>query len=227
MYILALADYISSDLTPYAVYSPYNHCNRARGILARDTTCVTCSIPGRDPASPWVSLEQCWPKPKSMVSCQNWGPYPPCLRMADRALLARYPRIVAPINSFPPRQNGCHFADEIFRRIFVNEKFCTLIKVSLEFVPERPIKIHWGRVTHICAWSAPSHFLNQCWDIVNWILRNKRQWNFNRYSSIFIQENAFENVFNIGSGNGLVPSAKWRPFCLGLNVLTMDQHWFR
>ena len=34
----------------------------------------------------------------------------------------------------------------------------------------------------------------QCWNIVNWTLRNKLQWNFNRNSYIFIQENAFENV---------------------------------
>ena len=44
------------------------------------------------------------------------------------------------------------------------------------------------------AWTAPSHYLNQCWNIVNWILGNKLQWNFNRNSNIFIQENALENV---------------------------------
>ena len=41
----------------------------------------------------------------------------------------------------------------------------------------------------------PSHYLNQCLDIVNWSLRNKFQWNLNQNSHIFIQENAFENVF--------------------------------
>ena len=40
----------------------------------------------------------------------------------------------------------------------------------------------------------PSHYLNQCWNIVNWTLRNKLQWNLNRNSYIFNQENAFENV---------------------------------
>ena len=40
----------------------------------------------------------------------------------------------------------------------------------------------------------PSHYLNQCWFIVNWTLTNKLQWNFNRNSSIFIQENGIENV---------------------------------
>ena len=55
---------------------------------------------------------------------------------------------------------------------------------------------HWSRVTHICVssltiissdngWSAPSHYLNQCWNIVNWTLRNKLQWNFNRNSKHF------------------------------------------
>ena len=36
--------------------------------------------------------------------------------------------------------------------------------------------------------------MNQCWNIVNWTLGNRLQWNLNRNSYIFIQENAFENV---------------------------------
>ena len=67
---------------------------------------------------------------------------------------------------------------------------------------------HWGRVTHICVGNltsiGPDNGLppsrrqaiiwTKCWDIVNWTLTNKLQWNFNPYSNIFIQENAFENV---------------------------------
>ena len=67
---------------------------------------------------------------------------------------------------------------------------------------------HWGRVTHICTsqlthlwfrqwlvtWSAPSRYLNQWWNIVNWTFRNKLRWNLNRNSFIFIQENVFQNV---------------------------------
>ena len=93
------------------------------------------------------------------------------------------------------------------------------------------ILTHWGRVTHICVgnhwvrlwlvtWSAPSHYLNQCWDIVNWTLRNKLQWTLNRNSNLFIQENHLK-----------VSSAKWRPFCVGLNELkaywTICHHWVR
>ena len=45
-----------------------------------------------------------------------------------------------------------------------------------------------------CNLVVPSHYLNQCWNIVNWTLENKHQWNLNRNSYIFIQENAFENI---------------------------------
>ena len=44
------------------------------------------------------------------------------------------------------------------------------------------------------AYLVPNHYLNQCWFIVNWTLRNKFQWNFSQKSNYFIQENAFENV---------------------------------
>ena len=36
-------------------------------------------------------------------------------------------------------QNGRRFADDIFRSIFMNEKFCILIKSSLKFAPMGPI----------------------------------------------------------------------------------------
>ena len=45
------------------------------------------------------------------------------------------------------------------------------------------------------ACSVPSHYLNQCWNIVNSNLRNKFQWNLKWSSYIFFQELALENVF--------------------------------
>ena len=38
-----------------------------------------------------------------------------------------------------PRQNGHHFPDAIFERIFLNENILILIKISLKFVPKGPI----------------------------------------------------------------------------------------
>ena len=40
----------------------------------------------------------------------------------------------------------------------------------------------------------PSHYLNQCWVIVNLTLTNKRQWYFNQNTKLFIHENASENI---------------------------------
>ena len=42
------------------------------------------------------------------------------------------------LNSPPPGQNSCHFAD-VSRCIFVNEKLCILIEISLKFIPKSPI----------------------------------------------------------------------------------------
>ena len=80
-------------------------------------------------------------------------------------------------------------------------------------------------MTHVCvsklghhwfwkwlgAWSEPNNYLNQCWHIVNWTPTNKLQWNCNRNSYVFIQENAFKNVICEMAAN-----------CLGLNMLTQD-----
>ena len=43
------------------------------------------------------------------------------------------------INSHPPGKNGHHFADNIFRCIFMNKEFCILIRITLEIVPKSPI----------------------------------------------------------------------------------------
>ena len=42
--------------------------------------------------------------------------------------------LISPLDKMAP-----HFADDIFRCIFVNEKFCILIKISLKFVPKGSI----------------------------------------------------------------------------------------
>ena len=40
----------------------------------------------------------------------------------------------------------------------------------------------------------PSNYLNQCWVIVNWTLRNQHQWNFYENIKLFSHENASENI---------------------------------
>ena len=43
------------------------------------------------------------------------------------------------INTLRSRQNGHHFADDIFKCIFLNENVWIMIKISLTFVPKGPI----------------------------------------------------------------------------------------
>ena len=37
------------------------------------------------------------------------------------------------------KQNGIHFADNIFKYIFVYKNYCFPVKISVKFVPKGPI----------------------------------------------------------------------------------------
>ena len=110
------------------------------------------------------------------------------------------------MNIMPPDTIAYYIARPL-SGTFINENY-----QLCKFKRWIPLKLwwltHWGGVRHICvskqghhrsrkwlgAWSAPSHYLNRWWNIVNWTLRNKVQWNCKQNSCIFIQENACENV---------------------------------
>ena len=79
------------------------------------------------------------------------------------------------------------------------------LHLNLLFLPP-PLPHTHTLVPHICAKgsgqhtsdnglspnSSPSHYLNQCWVIVNWTLRNELQLIFNQNTNLFIHENASE-----------------------------------
>ena len=54
-------------------------------------------------------------------------------------------------NTLRPRQDGRHFADDIFTCIFSNENCCILIKFSLKYVRRGPIDNHRA-LDQIMAW---------------------------------------------------------------------------
>ena len=58
------------------------------------------------------------------------------------------------VNTLRPRQNGRHFADGTFNRIFVNENVRISIKFSLKFVPKGPIN-NIPALVQIMAWRRP------------------------------------------------------------------------
>ena len=91
---------------------------------------------------------------------------------------------------------------------------------------------HLPLVTHICvsewgqhlfrqglvAYAAPSHYLNECWVIVNWNPRKQYQWNFNQNTKLFIPEIASQIIVcgcgmpAIFSGGGVRFVIHWLPF---------------
>ena len=58
------------------------------------------------------------------------------------------------VNTLRPRQNGRHFADEIFKCILLNENVWITIKNSLKFVPKGPIN-NIPALVQIMAWRRP------------------------------------------------------------------------
>ena len=58
------------------------------------------------------------------------------------------------INTLRPRRNGQLFADDIFKRIFMNENTWISIEISLKFVPKGPIN-DIPAVVQIMAWRRP------------------------------------------------------------------------
>ena len=58
------------------------------------------------------------------------------------------------VNTLRPRQNGRHFPDDIFKRIFLNENVWILINISLKFVPRGPIN-NIPTLFQVMAWRRP------------------------------------------------------------------------
>ena len=72
-----------------------------------------------------------------------------------------------------------------------------LKSISLQLIsPSAVYMRQWiGSVLiQIKAYSTPSHYLHQCWVIVNWAIRNKLQWNFNQNTKISFHENTSETI---------------------------------
>ena len=58
------------------------------------------------------------------------------------------------INTLRPRHNRRHFADDIFKCIFLNENVWITIKISLKFAPKGPIN-NIPALVQIMAWRRP------------------------------------------------------------------------
>ena len=107
-----------------------------KSLVVRACFFPCCAVsPSECPPPLWehhLSVVQC------MARCQPW----------HRAIntLNRWP-----FNTLRPRQDGRHFADDIFKCIFVNENVCISINISLKFIPKGPID-NIPALVEIMAW---------------------------------------------------------------------------
>ena len=92
-----------------------------------------------------------------VVSGSRWsGCYTRKCKSAMKCLLE--------INLSIPGKFDHHFADDLFRCIFVNEKFCILIRISLKIVPKGPIDKKSALIQVMAwHWTGGKPFLHQCW----------------------------------------------------------------
>ena len=58
------------------------------------------------------------------------------------------------VNTLRPRQNGCHFADDIFKCILLNENVWIAIRISWKFIPNGTINNN-SALVQIIAWRRP------------------------------------------------------------------------
>ena len=90
---------------------------------------------------------------KLRVSKLQSGPFLYYLEKGDREISGVHGRVNSkllkdkyhPLKHLRPRQNCHHFADDIFKCIFLNEDVCISLKISLKLVPK-------VRINHIPAW---------------------------------------------------------------------------
>ena len=151
------------------------------------------------------------------------------------------------LNSSPPGQNGHHFADDIFKCLFLNENVWISINISLKCsvnniralvqimawrsmnqLHSKPILqllTHWGRMMHICVSkstiiSSDNGLLPGCCLAIIW---TNAAILLSRPLGTNLHEILVEiHTFSFKKICLKMASGKWRPFCRGLNVLSFN-----
>ena len=91
------------------------------------------------------------------------------------------------------RINYNSWRDPWFRSVTCRELYHLTQRSLLTHIYVNESGQHWFR-QWLVACTAPSHYPNQSWFIVNWFFIDKLQWNFNQNTKPFIHENASENI---------------------------------
>ena len=136
---------------------------------------------------------------------------------------------VTSLNASPPGQNGRHFADDIFKCIFLNENARISLNISLKFIPKVRIN-NIPAFVQIMAWRQPgdkSLSEPMMVSLLTHICVTRPQWvNSSPWDKMdAILQMTFSNVFYWMKIYELQLQFHWSLF---LEVeLTICQHWIR
>ena len=79
-------------------------------------------------------LSQCWPRSLSPYGVTR----PQWVKVCNLYMFIKVKQLWL-FNTLRPRQNGCHFTEDICKCIFLNENAWISLKMLLKFVPKVPI----------------------------------------------------------------------------------------
>ena len=100
------------------------------------------------------------------MSAAKWRPCSPGLNVLIYMIILKRTRMLSvqfvalhkprkpKLNTLRPKQNGRHFADDIFKCIFLNENVWIPIKISVKFVPKGTIN-NIPALVQMMAWRRP------------------------------------------------------------------------
>ena len=96
-------------------------------------------------------------KTRCLSAALYWPPalswYPGCT-ISTHVQVPWLPLVCCQLNTLRPGQNGLHFADDIFKRIFLNENVRISLTISLRFISKGPIN-NIPALVQIMAWCRP------------------------------------------------------------------------
>ena len=129
------------------------------------------------------------------------------------------------INTLRPRQNGCHFPDDIFKWIFLNENVWISINIPLKFVLRGPIN-NIPTLVQVMAWHPPGDKplsepmmvrlpMHICVIRSRWVKTDSTRVNGCEYTIVTA---VYTNAFYVKNHNSIQNSVT----CLG--IMTMPWH---
>ena len=125
----------------------YEYLEFSRNVRCHNISLQTCDpqVCNQRSLTPEIGV---WPSVRSaLIRFGNFS----ARKAHQMIIVSLFPYIHRYINTLRPRQNGRHFEDDIFKRIFLNENVIIFFQILLNFAPKGPI-CNTSALDQIMAW---------------------------------------------------------------------------